>query len=171
MNTAVLRNLYSHMEWADAQVWRAVLACDGARQDQQLRDLFYHLHLVQRAFLHAWRGEPRASYPKFTDLDSLLDWARSYYTEISPRLEAMADEELMRPMDLPWVEIVERELGRAPQQLSIGETIMQAPLHSLYHRGQINARLRVVGGEPPRVDYVIWAWSGRPAADWSWVKR
>jgi len=39
-------------------------------------------------------------------------------------------------------------------------------LHSLYHRGQVNARLREVGGTPPLVDYIAWLWFGRPAAEW-----
>ena len=44
--------------------------------------------------------------------------------------------------------------------------MLQIPLHSLYHRGQVNARLREVGGEPPTVDYIAWMWLGRPAAEW-----
>jgi hypothetical protein len=39
-------DLYHHMEWADASVWRAVLESEVSQSDQELRDLFYHLHLV-----------------------------------------------------------------------------------------------------------------------------
>src|SRR2546421_6952354 len=58
------------MEWADASVWRAVFISPEARADQKLRELFYHLHLVQRAFLRAWRGEPpNRPYPTFDEMN------------------------------------------------------------------------------------------------------
>ena len=54
----LLRQLIRHMEWADAEVWRAVLACEPAGHDRRLRDLLTHLHVVQRLFLVVWRKEP-----------------------------------------------------------------------------------------------------------------
>ena len=59
MNLNDLNDLFRHMEWADASVWRAVLASDAARADTKLRELFYHVHMVQRAFLRVWQGETR----------------------------------------------------------------------------------------------------------------
>jgi uncharacterized damage-inducible protein DinB len=167
MNLSDLRDLYRHMEWADASVWRAVLASEEAGKDERLRELFYHLHLVQCAWLRAWRGKPQDTpLPTFTDLRALMVWGHSYYEEIFTHLENLTADEISKTMELPWAEIVERELGRQPESISIGETMLQIPLHSQYHRGQINARLRAVGGEPPRVDYVVWVWLGRPEPDW-----
>ncbi|HEX3083420.1 MAG TPA: hypothetical protein VHP99_02755, partial [Pyrinomonadaceae bacterium] len=65
MNLSELRDLYRHMEWADASVWQAVFRSENAAADQKLKDYFYHLHLVQRAFLNAWRNESAASFPTF----------------------------------------------------------------------------------------------------------
>lgn len=167
MNLADLNELYRHMEWADANVWRAVLISPEARADQKLRELFYHLHLVQRAFLRAWRGEPRDTpYPTFDETDSLVLWGRSYYPELRAHFVELTDEQILKPMRLPWGDIVERELGQKPETISVAEMMLQVPLHSQHHRGQINARLRAVGGEPPRVDYIVWVWLGRPTADW-----
>ena len=167
MNLAELRDLYRHMEWADASVWRAVFGSENAIDDQKLKDYFYHLHLVQRAFIRAWRNEPaNAPFPTFEDLRSVHDWGRSYYKEIFVHLDRLSDEEISRPMQLPWAELVTKQLGRAPASITIGETMLQVPLHSLYHRGQINARLREVGGEPPTVDYIVWIWIEKPAASW-----
>ena len=59
MNINALIDLYRHMEWADAAVWTSVLASEGGRTDAKLRAYLYHPHVVQRAFLRAWRGEPR----------------------------------------------------------------------------------------------------------------
>jgi len=168
MNLFDLEDLYRHMEWADASVWRSVLESEAACGDQKIRDYFYHLHLVQRAFLRAWRSEPRDTpYPTFDDIRDLMIWGRSYFSEVFAHFDSVKDQQISQPAQLPWADIVERELGHKPERLSFGEMMLQVPLHSQYHRGQINARLRAVGGEPARVDYIVWLWLGRPAADWS----
>jgi uncharacterized damage-inducible protein DinB len=95
-----------------------------------------------------------------------MRWGHEYYAEVFAHLENLTEEEVSKTMQLPWAEIVEHELGRKPASISFAETMLQVPLHSHYHRGQVNARLRAVGGEPPRVDYIVWVWLGRPAADW-----
>jgi uncharacterized damage-inducible protein DinB len=167
INTTTLSDLYHHMEWADAAVWSSVLACPGARTDKKLQDYLYHLHLVQRAFLRVWRGEPRETpYPTFSDAPGLMQWGHSYYSEAFAHLAALSDDQISRPMPVPWAAMVEKRLGRAPETTTIGETALQVTLHSLYHRGQVNARLREVGGEPPLVDYIAWVWLGRPAPVW-----
>ena len=155
------------MEWADATVWKAVLASESGQTDAKLREYFHHLHVVQRAFLRMWRNDLRETpYPTFDDAQSLMLWGRSYYSEAFDHLSTLSDERLSEPMPLPWASMVEERLGRAPEISTIGETALQVALHSLYHRGQINARLKNVGGEPPLVDYIAWIWLGRPAADW-----
>ena len=167
MGVDTLADLYRHMEWADASVWTSVLASEGGRTDTKLREYIYHLHVVQRAFLRAWRGEPRETpYPTFNDARSLMLWGCGYYVEAFAHLTALSEEELSEPRPVPWAEMVERRLGRTPGMTTLGETALQVALHTTYHRGQINARLRDVGGEPPLVDYIAWVWLGRPAAEW-----
>lgn len=167
ISKTTLTDLYRHMEWADAALWAAVLASRAAQADAKLQKYLYHLHLTQRAFLRIWRGEPRETpYPTFNDAPSLMQWARSYYSEAFAYLEAQSDEKLSAPMPVPWADMVERRIGRAPAATTIGETALQVVLHSMYHRGQANARLREVGGEPPLVDYIAWIWLGRPAPQW-----
>ena len=68
---------------------------------------------------------------------------------------------------MPWVATYEAKLGRTFSTPTLGETMLQVASHSTYHRGQVNARLREVGGEPPLVDYIAWIWFGRPEPDWS----
>ncbi|MDQ3806019.1 MAG: DinB family protein [Acidobacteriota bacterium] len=167
MNVNALTDLYRHMEWADAAVWGSVLASEEGRADAKLREYLYHLHMVQRAFLRVWRGEPRdAPYPKFDDAASLLGWGRTYYEEARAHLGTLSDEGLAGPMPVPWASMVERRLGRPPETTSLGETALQVALHTTYHRGQLNARLRQLGVEPPLTDYIAWVWQGRPAPAW-----
>jgi uncharacterized damage-inducible protein DinB len=167
MNIRGLIDLYHHMQWADAAVWTSLLASENGQTDSKLRDYLYHLHLVQYAFLRIWRGEPRETpYPTFDDVQSLMRWGRSYYNEAFGHLSSLSDEKVFEAMPVPWSDMIERRLGRAPETTTIGETILQVALHSLYHRGQVNARLREIGVEPPLVDYIAWVWLGRPGAKW-----
>jgi uncharacterized damage-inducible protein DinB len=36
----------------------------------------------------------------------------------------------------------------------------------MYHRGQVNTRIREVGGEPAAVDFINWIWLGKPDPEW-----
>jgi uncharacterized damage-inducible protein DinB len=167
MNTSDLTDLFRHMEWADAAVWTAVLANEAGREDAKLRGYLHHLHVVQRAFLRTWRGEPRdAPYPDFDATPPMIEWAREYYPEALAQVEAWTDDQVAEPMPVPWASMVERRIGRPPAMSSLADTALQVAMHSQYHRGQVNARLREVGGEPPLVDYIGWVWLGRPKAEW-----
>lgn len=167
MNAEALTDLYRHMEWADAAVWGAVLASEEARADAKLREYLLHLHVVQRAFLSAWRGEAAgASYPKFEEAGPLMEWGRAYYPEAHALLASLGGERLPEPLTVPWASMVERHLGRPPAVPTLGETVLQVALHTTYHRGQVNARLRALGGAPPMTDYIGWLWMGRPAPAW-----
>jgi len=155
------------MEWADAAVWTSVLASEVGQNDAKLREYIFHLHVVQRAFLRTWRNEPLATEaPTFDDAQSLMQWGRASCGEALAYLGTLSDEKLSEPMVLPWADMVAKRLGKEPAPTRIGETVLQVALHSTYHRGQINARLREVGGAPPLVDYIAWVWLGRPAANW-----
>jgi uncharacterized damage-inducible protein DinB len=46
------------------------------------------------------------------------------------------------------------------------EAMLQVVMHSGYHHGQVNARLRELGAEPPLTDYIVWLWFDRPPAQW-----
>jgi uncharacterized damage-inducible protein DinB len=162
-----LADLFRHMEWADALTWKSVLASEGARTDAKLRERLYHLHVVQRAFLRMWRGEPRESpYPVFEDAPSLMRWGRAYYGEAASHLASLGDAGLSGPLRDPRAGVIEQRIGRPPREATIGESALQVVLHTNYHRGQINALLREVGGEPSTVDYIAWVWLGRPVAQW-----
>lgn len=167
VNIATIQDLFDHMQWADATVWNAVLAFPAATEDAKLQEVLYHLHVVQRAFLKAWRGESfENGFPKFSEALSLWEWARGYYEEANTYLSGFDEDGLKQPMPLPWAAMVEKRFGRSPESTTIGETALQVALHTTYHRGQVNARLRELGGEPPLVDYIAWLWQGRPAAKW-----
>ena len=160
-----LRELFRHMLWADATVWRAVLAHPPAASDARLRALLVHLHGVQRAFLQMWRGQtelpPEAD--SFPDVASVDAWARPYRGQLDAWLTERSDTDLSAIVEMPWLAEYETHLGRRFQRPTLAETMFQITSHTTYHRGQVNMRLREIGGEPPLVDYIAWVWFGKPA--------
>lgn len=167
MTKTEISELYKHMEWADALVWSAVLTHQQISVDTQIQEWLKHLHLVQRAFLQTWRQDP-LEFPslQFDDVRELKRWAQTYYSEVFAYLADVSDDVLAAEMPVPWAERVAARLGRQPESTTRTETALQVVFHSTYHRGQINARIRTLGGEPPLVDYIAWVWLGRDAATW-----
>jgi len=167
MDATILSDLYPHMEWADATVWSAVLVDERASGDARLRELLYHTHLVQQVFLRMWRGEPRDTpFPTFDAPRELMGWARAFHRDAPSQLATLGPDALTAPRPHSWIDLVEKELGRPPAMTTMGDTLLQVALHTHYHRGQVNMRLRDVGGTPPLVDYIAWVWLGRPEAPW-----
>jgi uncharacterized damage-inducible protein DinB len=166
---AALLDLFDHMTWADAMVWSAVTRCDAAGGDQMLRGYLAHLHAVQRAFLDVWREQPPtfADPSTFPDLDSIRAFAASYYDPARTFIEQVEQPRLETTITLPWHGFLERKFGRSLASPTVAETMVQVTTHTGYHRGQVNARLRAIGGEPPLVDYIAWLWFGRPQPEWT----
>jgi uncharacterized damage-inducible protein DinB len=166
-----LRELARHAEWADAVAWKAVLASDAARADERIRILLYHVHLVQRAFLHVWRREqPEFPEPSvFPDLLSLARWGREGHHALQAHLASMTEEDLARELVVPWADEVPEFKAKLVAHPTVEQTVMQVILHSSHHRGQINMRAREAGGQAEVTDYIAWVWQGRQAPDWSWL--
>jgi uncharacterized damage-inducible protein DinB len=162
-----LRELTHHMQWADALVWAAALSNSEAADDLALRGKLFHTHMVQRAFLSVWQAGPLVPPPSDPpDLLTTLESALEYYSDLGAFFSVLGEDELERPVSLPWAGRFAQRLGRDPATPSLAETILQVAMHSTYHRGQVNARLRELGIEPPLTDYIAWVWFGRPEAQW-----
>jgi uncharacterized damage-inducible protein DinB len=164
----LLRELFAHMEWADALVWKAVRTLGDSEPDGLLRERLLHIHIVQRAFLNVWTGQPM-NFPEAEEFAALADleaWARRYYGEAHQHLGSLEAAKLSTPVELPWAAGLTKRFGREPDAVTLAETAFQVTSHSTYHRGQVNTRLRELGVEPPLVDYIAWLWLGRPAAEW-----
>jgi len=159
--------LYQHMEWADAAVWRAIAATPEAEKDAKVRERMLHIHSVQHAYIFVWRGvEPVIpGSAHFPDLQSIRDWGREYY-RLLVDTRNLDPSQLDRPFPIPWAKRLEEQTGRPFSSVTLRETLLQIPMHSHYHRGQVNTRLRELGGEPPLVDFIAWTWFGKPAPEW-----
>ena len=164
----LLLDLSRHMEWADATVWQAVLGSPAACDDERIKSYLHHIHMVQHAFNNAWHGQaPTPNAGNDLAIRQLPAWAREFHQAASAHLQTVSEDDLDTPLVLPWAKYLTRHTGRDPEVTTKGETMMQVAAHSTYHRGQVNARLRELGGEPPLVDFIAWLWFGRPDADWT----
>lgn len=165
---AMFRELFAHMEWADATTWSVLLGHEAARSDDVVRGTVVHLHSAQQGFLAAWMNRPlQFRQPsEFPDIASVYAWATPYYADARAFIAGLDPQSFAEAQVLPWTAYFERQLGREFSGSTLGETLYQVIAHSNHHRGQIAARLRALGAEPQLVDYIAWVWFGRPAAEW-----
>src|SRR3954453_14283819 len=102
----LLRDLYGHQEWADAEHWRAVDATTAAADDTALRVRLHHLHLVKRAF--RWILGDRqgavtlAKAGDFCGLGGLTAAAGAYHDEARRFLAGTPEERFDQRIDVPW---------------------------------------------------------------------
>lgn len=160
----MFRDLYAHMEWADAIVWRAVRSNPEAGADKRVRDLLLHLHATQRAFLTVWRKEELhfRKPESFGSMEEIERFGREFHEQAWPLLSTIDAAALDTEMNMPWAKRFRPDAASTTMR----ETMMQIVMHSTYHRGQVNMRLRELSVDPPLTDYIAWIWQGRPAAAW-----
>ena len=159
----ILRDLYGHQEWADAELWKAIAAHAPARDDKAIRDRLHHIHSVQRYFI--WAAGDRAVQPgitkpdDFASLDDLRAYARESHDQIRRFFASAGEARFDDRMAIPWIK-------DPPLTISVAEALTQTAMHSQWHRGQNATRLRELGGLPPTTDLIVWYWKGKPQPNW-----
>ena len=170
MRTAELLALVEHMEWADARIWAAAGALSPDRAEaSDLRQRFFHLHLVQQLYLSMWRNAPVSTLPEladYPDLGAVRRWAQPFYAGARAVIQAADEQRLAEAIVVPFSERVAQP-GRPITHATFAETVIQVALHTTHHRGQLATRVRELGGDPPTIDLVLWIWTGRPPAAWA----
>jgi uncharacterized damage-inducible protein DinB len=159
-----LIDLYRHQEWADAEQWRAYEAHPAAFGDKALWERLHHIHLVQRFFLAIARDENlhelKITKPEdYATPQALKSYAQDYHRAAEDFLACVQGDDLKRCINVPWFK-------DPALDLPIEQALLQAAMHSQYHRGQNATRLRELGGEPPLTDYIVWLWKGKAPARW-----
>jgi uncharacterized damage-inducible protein DinB len=167
MQVSGYQSLMLHMEWADAVTWTSVLGVPSSGQDRPMRERLHHLHSTQSAYLHVLLGRPLEipELTSFPDLTSVGRWARHVHRELESYRSGLNEAQLRQVVQFPWAEEVAERFGGA-EPATVGESLLQVALHTTYHRGQVAARLRESGGEPPLTDFIAWIWMRRPAPPW-----
>jgi len=166
-----LTDLAQHFEWADAAVWQAVLGSTEASRDSQIAKWLHHVHLVQTIFRQAWSGGPFQvpELTEFQDLQAMAAWGRDAHAQVQAFLATADEQQVERELRLPWADQIAQTWNRPAHHPTMGESVVQLALHTAHHRGQVCARLRELGGDPPLIDFIAWVWQARPGADWSFL--
>ena len=166
-SVALFRDLYLHMEWADALVWSSILASDTARGNPAMLEKLGHIHRTQQYFLKFWRGEDLTYLEMKLSLEEELALARSWHREARTWIETLDDDALTREISAPWADRFAQRAGvERAHPTRLGETMYQVVAHTTYHRGQASTLLRQDGVTPPNLDYIVWLWIGRPNPRW-----
>jgi uncharacterized damage-inducible protein DinB len=95
----------------------------------------------------------------FASAGALRNYGRRASTGLVTCIEELTDGERVQTVLIPW-------FSDPPLSVTVAEALMQAVMHSHWHRGQNATRFRELGGEPPTIDLIVWIWKGRPAAAW-----
>jgi uncharacterized damage-inducible protein DinB len=160
---AVLRDLFGHQAWADAEHWRAIGAHPAARDDLAIRTRLHHLHLVQRSFMWAVSDRTTAftfsTHDDFKTFDALKGFARGSHEAIDGCLSQLTDARLAEQVSMAWFK-------DPPLTITVSEALAQCAMHSQWHRGQNATRLRELDAVPPTVDLIVWYWKNRPGPAW-----
>ena len=156
----MLRALFRHEAWADAEQWRALAAHPSALANPDIFDRLNHINMVQRGYLMVVRTQPvdLAELRKpMQDLGALQQSFRRYHQEVADFLKGLSPEALHAKPKIDW----------APTfQPTTQEALLQMVMHSQHHRGQNALRLRELGGTPPMTDFLIWVGKGYPEPAW-----
>ena len=156
-----LREIYGHQAWADAELWGAINALAEATADEVMCERLHHIHLVQHAFLSIVHREvvKPTRLDDFAGLTALREYARAGHARADAFLAGATAEQLEDRLTIPWFK-------DPPIVITVAQALLQAAMHSHYHRGQNATRLRELGGAPPLTDLIVWYWKGRPAPAW-----
>lgn len=155
----VIRDLYAHQAWADAEMWRYA---EPYTPEKRILELLNHIHAVQRYFLSVAEGEALTREELMVELPAggLKQSYRRYHERVGSYLPKVRESHLNDLVNVPWFPTV---------QPHVGEALMQSALHSIHHRAQVVMLAHERGAETGPVDYIVWVTKSRPAPAWDFA--
>jgi len=156
---ALFQELFRHQAYADALLLMAIQRHDAASKDQELRTLLHHILIAHRFWLHLCQGLPFSAETEKVvpdTIDALVKGYKQTQMQEVEWLERLEEPDLIRTVESPYL---------PDRRIAIREALMQVCLHSQGHRAQCATRLRMLGGEPPALDYILWL-KERPDPIW-----
>jgi uncharacterized damage-inducible protein DinB len=119
---------------------------------QKAVDLLAHVIAARRMWLSRFgvTADKVELFPRGVKLETLPALIEQMESDWNQYLSTLSDEDLERVFEYTSYE------GKRFRN-SIGDILTQLFGHSWYHRGQIAALVRAMGGEPAVTDFVFWA--------------
>ena len=156
---ALFRELFQYQAYADALLLTAIRRHEVASKDQQLRTLLHHILIAHRFWLHLCQPTPfsvEAENVVPATLDEIIARYKETQVQENAWFKQLEESDLTRTVESPYF---------ANRKVAVSEGLMQVCLHSQWHRAQCAMRFRMLGGEPPSLDYVLWV-KERPDPIW-----
>lgn len=156
---AMLQDMIRHKGHANAALLQAIRRHPAAAQDLELRRLLHHILLANRFWLSLSRGLPFAVEEESRVPESLAAVAARYRETHEQERDWLAqrrEADLARRLETSFL---------PGHSLSVAQAWVQVCMHSHGHRAQCAARLRLLGGTPPGMDFVLWL-KERSDAEW-----
>ena len=155
MSLPLLRRLFDHAAWADAELRRTLEATDAPPADA-LRE---YAHVLGADEVWLARLEGRAA-----DLKVWPDVAVAEYAAWGARIADGYRDYLARIDESELTRVVKYKTSSGMAlETAVVDILTHVALHAQYHRGKINLLLRQSGGEPAPTDFIHFA-RGVPAA-------
>jgi uncharacterized damage-inducible protein DinB len=156
---SILRDGVNHNYWARD---RQLQACASLTAEQfvrpvgssfpSVRDTLAHMLAAEWLWLERWRGKsPKSLLPAgdFPDLESVVRRWKAVELEMREYTSGLNEEALACP--LTYMNFRGEEWT-----YSLWEMMVHMMNHQSYHRGQVATQLRILGIEPPQIDFLLW---------------
>jgi uncharacterized damage-inducible protein DinB len=157
-------SLFAYNSWADQRI---LSACKGLTAEQyvsepipgwsSVRSSLAHIAMVTDGWLRTLADDPDQSAPTDADLATV---------ELAEALLARAQQtfgKLQSKFSADWL-ATPRFLQRGGRSATLPPWVVLRHIvnHSTYHRGQVAAKLKRLGIDPPATDMVFWAFEQIP---------
>jgi uncharacterized damage-inducible protein DinB len=155
----MLKDLVRHKGYANAAMLKAIRQHGAAAQDAELRAALHHILLANRFWLSLILERPFDLEAESKIPGSLGDLTTTYRDTYRREIEwitGIGENDLERTVETTFM---------PGQRYSVAQGMMQVCLHTQGHRAQCATRLRLLGGTPPPMDFVIWL-KDCPEPDW-----
>lgn len=139
--------MYEHLNWANQRILETLQSMEV--ENQEVCRLFSHILFAEKVWITRLQGLDSSLLPIWSDAN----------IEICEELVKQNEESLttffthLANTDLDKFITYTNSKGKEFMS-SIRDILTHVALHGHYHRGQINARLRVDGIEPVNIDFI-----------------
>ena len=141
-----LRTVFDYELWAMRRLRDAL----ARHPDTQALDLYTHILNAYQIWHDRIDGHPSSVDPwqrrSLEDATALLADLESRY---AATLQELTEVSLGRTIEY-------RTTSGAPYKDTVGDILLHLSVHSAYHRGQVNQRIRQSGGEPASIDFIVY---------------
>ena len=154
----MLRRLYEHMAWADANTRDALRAMRaGSPELVRATQLYAHLAGAEHVWWSRLVGRPpvHAVWPPI-ELEAAARLAAETVRDLTDLVARLDADGLAREVDYT------NSAGRSFRN-RFDDILLHVAMHGAYHRGQIALLTRDGGAEPASTDYIAFV-RGTPAA-------